>query len=331
MLASSKDLIDAFGTSDQKLVCQEILEKGEMQVSEQERVALHETVFRDIASIVAEKTVNPNNNLPYTITMIQNAMRQIQFSVNLSKSSKSQVSGASSVASTGLPVDSKEGDDVYPPDRAEVASVQVVDEPVPAPAASKSKSGKEKSVRGGRGKSGGLEGLLAEVGLTDLHDDSDEESFDEYEVVQSNKSKKKTKKAKQVVLTTNDDDSDEDSQDDSEALATQSVSESVASTAVTASSSLPASSAGPAGNSAKQKIGKKEKRAEKELQKEREEQAKLLQERILRQKKEQHKLYRDHFKSDWHRFNLKRKMKNLPMVTSEEEFLNLPLSELQLA
>lgn len=118
MLASSKDLIDAFGTSDQKLVCQEILEKGEMQVSEQERVALHETVFRDIASIVAEKTVNPNNNLPYTvsgsfvlilslaseshsmfvtsggrqITMIQNAMRQIQFSVNLSKSSKSQVS-----------------------------------------------------------------------------------------------------------------------------------------------------------------------------------------------------------------------------------------------
>lgn len=67
MLASSKDLIDAFGTSDQKLVCQEILEKGEMQVSEQERVALHETVFRDIASIVAEKTVNPNNNLPYTV------------------------------------------------------------------------------------------------------------------------------------------------------------------------------------------------------------------------------------------------------------------------
>lgn len=99
--------------------------------------------------------------------------------------------GASSVASTGLPVESKEGDDVYPPDRAEVASVQVVDEPVPAPAASKSKSGKEKNVRGGRGKSGGLEGLLAEVGLTDLHDDSDEESFDEYEVVQSNKSKKK--------------------------------------------------------------------------------------------------------------------------------------------
>lgn len=40
MLASSGDLIDAFGTADQKLVCQEILDKGEMQVSEQERGAL---------------------------------------------------------------------------------------------------------------------------------------------------------------------------------------------------------------------------------------------------------------------------------------------------
>lgn len=118
MLASSKDLMEAFGTSDQMLVCKEILDKGEIQVSEQERVALHETVFRDIASIVAEKTVNPNNNLPYTvrcfaisqftltndskslyfqkqITMIQNAMRQVQFSVNVSKTSKSQVQNSS--------------------------------------------------------------------------------------------------------------------------------------------------------------------------------------------------------------------------------------------
>lgn len=106
-------------------------------------------------------------------------------------SASAVLGGASS--STGLPVESKEGDDVYPPDRAEVATGQSVDEPVPVPAASKSKSGKEKSVKGGRGKSGGLEGLLAEVGLKDLHDDSDAESFDEYEVVQSSKSKKKVR------------------------------------------------------------------------------------------------------------------------------------------
>ena len=37
MLASSKDLIDAFGTADHLLVCKEILDKGDVQVSEQER------------------------------------------------------------------------------------------------------------------------------------------------------------------------------------------------------------------------------------------------------------------------------------------------------
>ena len=34
MLASSKDLLEAFGTSDQKIVCSEILDKGELQVRE---------------------------------------------------------------------------------------------------------------------------------------------------------------------------------------------------------------------------------------------------------------------------------------------------------
>mmetsp|Transcript_19499 Transcript_19499/g.18829 ORF Transcript_19499/g.18829 Transcript_19499/m.18829 type:complete len:589 (+) Transcript_19499:127-1893(+) len=89
-LASSKDLLEAFGTSDQKAVCKEILDKGELQVSEQERGAQLEGIFKDIASIVADKTVNPENNRPYTISMIQNAMKQIHYSVNTTKNAKSQ-------------------------------------------------------------------------------------------------------------------------------------------------------------------------------------------------------------------------------------------------
>ena len=41
-LASGRDLMDAFGTSDAIAVCKEILEKGDLQVSEQERQALLE-------------------------------------------------------------------------------------------------------------------------------------------------------------------------------------------------------------------------------------------------------------------------------------------------
>lgn len=45
MVANGKDLMDAFGTTDQLLVCKEILDKGELQVSEQERGALLERYF----------------------------------------------------------------------------------------------------------------------------------------------------------------------------------------------------------------------------------------------------------------------------------------------
>jgi ribosome maturation protein SDO1 len=90
LLASSKDLLEAFGTSDQKEVCREILNKGELQVSDQERAALYESIFRDIASIVADKTINTETDKPFTVSMIQNAMRQIQYSISVTKSSKSQ-------------------------------------------------------------------------------------------------------------------------------------------------------------------------------------------------------------------------------------------------
>ena len=90
LLASAKDLMETFGTSDTKSVCRIILEKGELQVSEEERASLYDSTFRDIASLVADKAVNPDNNRPYTVSMIQNAMKQIHYSVNVSKSTKSQ-------------------------------------------------------------------------------------------------------------------------------------------------------------------------------------------------------------------------------------------------
>lgn len=90
MLANKKDLLDVFGTADQLLVIEEILNRGELQVSEQEREALQDTLLKDVASIVADKTVNPENNRPYTTALIQNAMKQIKFSININKSSKSQ-------------------------------------------------------------------------------------------------------------------------------------------------------------------------------------------------------------------------------------------------
>ena len=69
-----------------------ILAKGELQVSDKERQSQLETMFRDIATIVAEKCVNPETKRPYTVNLIERAMKDIHYSVKAGKSTKQQVS-----------------------------------------------------------------------------------------------------------------------------------------------------------------------------------------------------------------------------------------------
>lgn len=90
VLAKSKDLIQVFGTDDEDKVCLEILEKGELQVADRERESQLSNQFRDIATIVMAKTVNPETERPYTITMIERLMREVHFAVDPHRNSKQQ-------------------------------------------------------------------------------------------------------------------------------------------------------------------------------------------------------------------------------------------------
>ena len=47
-------------------------------------------MFRDVASIVVEKSYNTDTGRPYSISMLQNAMKDIHYSVSLSKGAKQQ-------------------------------------------------------------------------------------------------------------------------------------------------------------------------------------------------------------------------------------------------
>ena len=73
------------------LLLLQILEKGELQVSGKEREAQLSSQFRDIATIVMEKTINPETRRPYTITMIERLMHEIHFAVDPNLTSKEQV------------------------------------------------------------------------------------------------------------------------------------------------------------------------------------------------------------------------------------------------
>ena len=104
-VAKKEDLIKAFEKEDQTEICKEILEKGELQVSDKERQAHLDSLFKDIATTVAEKCVNPETKRPYTVSMIEKAMKDIHFSVKPNRSAKQQALDAIPQLKTSIPLD----------------------------------------------------------------------------------------------------------------------------------------------------------------------------------------------------------------------------------
>ncbi|KZT58495.1 Shwachman-Bodian-diamond syndrome protein [Calocera cornea HHB12733] len=89
--AKSDDLEKAFGTTSLDTIVQEILKKGELQVGDKERAHELSNLWKDIATQVADKVVDPNTQRPYPVGMIEKAMTEAGFSVRQQKSAKSQV------------------------------------------------------------------------------------------------------------------------------------------------------------------------------------------------------------------------------------------------
>eukprot|EP00613_Pedinella_sp_CCMP2098_P083269 CAMPEP_0171994686 /NCGR_PEP_ID=MMETSP0993-20121228/279082_1 /TAXON_ID=483369 /ORGANISM="non described non described, Strain CCMP2098" /LENGTH=311 /DNA_ID=CAMNT_0012647767 /DNA_START=42 /DNA_END=973 /DNA_ORIENTATION=- len=89
--AKAKDMKAAFGSDDPMEVAKIILEEGELQVSGKERGRESEAMFRDVATIVAEKCVNPGTGRPYTTSTILSAMKDdLHWSGNATRSPKQQ-------------------------------------------------------------------------------------------------------------------------------------------------------------------------------------------------------------------------------------------------
>jgi len=88
--ANMSDLKKIFSLEDELEICKLILTKGELQVSEKERSANLDQMFRDIATIVADMCVHPETKRPYPVTMIEKSMKSLHFSVKPTKNAKQQ-------------------------------------------------------------------------------------------------------------------------------------------------------------------------------------------------------------------------------------------------
>lgn len=89
-VAKKEDLIKAFGKEDQTEICKEILQKGELQVSDKERATAIDSMFKDIATTVADKCLNPEIKRPYPVSIIEKAMKDLHYSVKPNQNAKQQ-------------------------------------------------------------------------------------------------------------------------------------------------------------------------------------------------------------------------------------------------
>ena len=60
------------------------------QVSDKERRVELDTLFRDVASVLSEKCINPQSSRPYTISVLERALRDAHISVDPKRPAKAQ-------------------------------------------------------------------------------------------------------------------------------------------------------------------------------------------------------------------------------------------------
>eukprot|EP00743_Colponemidia_sp_Colp-15_P002095 GILK01002272.1.p1 GENE.GILK01002272.1~~GILK01002272.1.p1 ORF type:complete len:355 (+),score=71.65 GILK01002272.1:51-1115(+) len=104
ILANKKELMTAFGTEDQQTVLKLILDKGEVQVSEKERQILYEQMYTDVATLVAQKCINPDTQRPFTVALIERTLRELHFTVKLNQTAKQQALDAIRLLASHIPI-----------------------------------------------------------------------------------------------------------------------------------------------------------------------------------------------------------------------------------
>ncbi|SCV03507.1 LAMI_0H08702g1_1 [Lachancea mirantina] len=89
-VAPKDELIKAFGTSENDVIIKEILDRGEIQLSEKERQLMITKINNEMLTIISAKCINPKSKKRYPPTMIHKALTELKFSVVLNRPAKTQ-------------------------------------------------------------------------------------------------------------------------------------------------------------------------------------------------------------------------------------------------
>jgi len=88
--ASEERLQAVFGTIDPLKIAEVILKKGTLQLTTEQRKQLVEDKRKQIVSFISRECIDPKTNLPHPPLRIEQAMKQIHFSIEPSKGVEEQ-------------------------------------------------------------------------------------------------------------------------------------------------------------------------------------------------------------------------------------------------
>ncbi len=88
--ASEEKLQEKFGTTDPLKIAGTILKKGTLQLTTEQRKQLVEEKRKQIVSFISRECVDPKTNLPHPPLRVEQAMKQIHYSIDSSRGVEEQ-------------------------------------------------------------------------------------------------------------------------------------------------------------------------------------------------------------------------------------------------
>ncbi len=89
--ASAEELHRAFGTTDPYEVARIIVLKGDLHLTTEQRRRMLEEKRKKIATIIAQRAINPQTNTPHPVERILRAMEEARVNVDIFKPAEEQV------------------------------------------------------------------------------------------------------------------------------------------------------------------------------------------------------------------------------------------------
>ena len=95
---------EVFGTDDISVIAKKILDKGEIQVTAEQRKEMLEAKRNKIVTYIARNAINPQTKTPHPLARIELALDEAKFHVDPFRSVESQVNDAMSLLRPLIPI-----------------------------------------------------------------------------------------------------------------------------------------------------------------------------------------------------------------------------------